>query len=184
MLIRILKKIDHGVGKLCVGLLFISVFLMISLTLANIVLSYLTIPAFWIEPAVRQLVFIVAFLGGAVATASKQHIAIDFLSQVTKAFQLHKLKRWIDVGIYIFCIVTLLWLTYAGYLLVDQERSFGRPQFLGIHSSTLVTIIPVGTLLIAFRFFNLMIQTIFEGPARAEHGTVGHDTSLAQEEFQ
>jgi len=159
MLIRVLRSIDRLIGTLCVWGLTIALFMMIGFTLLNVLLRWQNTTLLWIEPLVRQLVFISGFLGGAVATAAKQHIAIDVFGRVLETFHLHRFKNLIDRVIYIFCITALVWISYAGYLLVELERDYGQVKFLGLHSSTLALVIPIGMLIIAFRFFYLFVAS-------------------------
>ncbi|MFW7381366.1 MAG: TRAP transporter small permease [Oligoflexus sp.] len=161
MLIRVLRNIDRFIGTFCMYGLMISLFLMISLTVLNVILRQFNTNILWVDPLVRQLVFLSGFLGGAIATAAKQHIAIDVLGRVMEQFKLERFKIWVDRSIYVFCIIALIWMSYAGYLLVDLEQKFGKVEFLGVHSSVLAGIIPFGMIIIAYRFFYLLILSFF-----------------------
>lgn len=178
-MIRILRSIDLLIDKLCVIGLALALFFMISLTILNIILTQFNLTLFWIEPMVRQLVFYTAFLGGAVATAAKQHIAIDMVSRALESLQLLHLKKWIDRLIYLFCIATLLWMAYAGYLFVDEERIYGSVQFLGIHSAVLASVVPIGLFVIAYRFFFLLVQSF---DSQSEDDSSQSSASLASRE--
>ena len=109
----------------------------------------------------RQLVFLAAFLGGAIATGSKSHIAIDLLGRVLEATGLKKLKSYLDQLIITFCLLAVVWLSYAGYQLVLVEQEFGKVEFLGIHSSVFIAIVPIGLLLIAYRFLYQLLSGFF-----------------------
>lgn len=167
MILKVLSAIDTWIGKLSVWALTFCLLLMMFLTLANIVFRLSEISVLWVEPFARQLVFVCGFLGGAVATAAKQHIAIDVLGRVLEINHMERSKVWVERLVYSFCIFALVWLAYAGYLLVEQERIYGSEQFLGIHSSTLAAIIPVGAAIITYRFFYLIVVSFSD----AQEGT-------------
>ena len=121
----------------------------------NIVLRWLGTTILWIEPMTRQLVFLCAFLGGAIATGSRSHIAIDLVSRLLDSLGAKALKNILDRLILLFCLVAVVWLAYASYNLVLVEIEYGKIEFLGIHSSVFIGIVPVGLGIIAYRFFYL-----------------------------
>lgn len=147
------KKCDQLLETLSYRLIVLSLFAMLFLSIANIVLRWFGMTFMWIDPLVRHLVFISAFLGGSLATGSSKHIGIDLMTKVLEkpkyAFygKVHKLI----VSLFCFCI--LLWLTAASYDFAQVEFEYGRAQFWGIHSGYLVSIIPMGFGLIGLRFF-------------------------------
>lgn len=165
MVIKALGAIDEAIGKLSTVGLLVSLILMISLTVLNILLRWFDTTLLWIEPLVRQLVFLCAFLGGAVATGSRNHIAIDLAGRLMETFSLQGLRAWLDRLISLFCLGGLVWLIYAGYLLVLIEQEYGQEKFLGIHSSVLAGIIPAGLALIAYRFFYIFIASFANNEA-------------------
>ena len=114
----------------------ISLGAMISLTLINILLRWFGATILWIEPLTRQLVFLSAFLGGAIATGSRSHIAIDLAGRLLDGVGLKGLKGVLDRLLVLFCFVAVVWLSYAAYQLYLVELEFGKIEFLGIHSST------------------------------------------------
>ena len=125
---------------------------MIGLTLLNIVLRWFSTTILWVEPFVRQLVFLSAFLGGALATGSRSHIAIDIMGRIFTTLGWKRINRLLEKIILAFCIFAVFWLAYAGYQFTLVEIEYGKEEFLGIHSSVLVAIVPFGLLLIGFRF--------------------------------
>ena len=164
------ERIDRAVEKLASVILFASLIAMISLTLLSIFLRWFNHSLLWIERFVRHLVFMTAFTGGIVATGSKNHIAIDLAGRILETLELEKLRVWVNRLIYVFCIGSLIWLTYAGYRLVETELEIGHEKFLGIHSSVLAATIPVGLGLIAFRFFCLLLQSFALPATSSESG--------------
>lgn len=166
-LVSILGLLDRKLDAMATTALMVGLGLMISLTLLNMVLRWFNTTILWIEPLTRQLVFLAAFLGGVIATGSKSHIAIDLVGRILDSLELRLLKVWVERLIMIYCLVAVVWLSYAGYQLVQVEREFGKVEFLGIHSSVFIGVIPVGLLLIGYRFLYLFLLS-FTSKDRAE----------------
>lgn len=137
--------------------IIVSLFVILTLAVTSIVLRWMGMSPPWIEPLVRHLVFLSAFLGGSLATSKRVHIKIDILTHLVEKTKSPRLK-WFHLNlISLFCFVTTIFLTHAAYEFFKVEQEFGNLSFLGIHSSSLVAIIPFGMGLIALRFFNQMI---------------------------
>ena len=133
---------------------------MLFLSIINIVLRWFEHSILWIEPLVRHLVFMAAFLGGSLATGASQHIKIDLVSKILERNSYDKLNFVVEKLVVLFSLTACLVLVYASYHLFLVEKEYGQISFLEIHSSYLVGIIPVGMGLISLRFLlNLfMIQ--------------------------
>ncbi len=159
-IVRYIGVADEFLDKFCTWGLFVSLGVMIGLTLLNIVLRWFSTTILWVEPFVRQLVFLSAFLGGALATGSRSHIAIDLVGRILEALGWKTVKGILDKIILGFCIFAVFWLAYAGYQFTLVEMEYGKEEFLGIHSSVLVAIVPFGLLLIGFRFCYQLLASI------------------------
>lgn len=128
-----------------------------------IVLRWFGSSVMWIDPLVRHLVFLSAFLGGSLATSAQQHIKIDLFSRLVEMSS-SKVLHWIHRNLVtLFCFLTTLILVKASWDFYLVEREFGAPSFLEIHSAWLVAIIPFGMGLICLRFFNQLLLGIFAG---------------------
>ncbi|SMF59670.1 TRAP transporter small permease [Pseudobacteriovorax antillogorgiicola] len=160
-IVSVMGTIDEGLDRFCTIALMVALGIMIGATLLNIVLRWFNTTLLWVEPMTRQLVFIAAFLGGAVATGSRSHIAIDLVGRLLDTFGLQSIKAVIDRLILSFCLLAVVWTAYAGYQLVLVEWEFGKIEFLGIHSSVFIAVVPVGLLVIAYRFFYLLVASFF-----------------------
>jgi TRAP-type C4-dicarboxylate transport system permease small subunit len=138
-------------------------FIILGLTVFAIVLRWLGSSMMWIEPLVRHLVFLSAFLGGSVATSKHVHIKVDLLTKLIELTR-SKVILWIHKNlISLFCFVVCLVLAKSGWDFYLVEREFGAPGFLHLHSSLLVGIIPFGMGLITLRFFNQLMIGIVHG---------------------
>jgi TRAP-type C4-dicarboxylate transport system permease small subunit len=161
--VGIVRKIDWAVDKLSSHLLVVSVLVILVFSTLSIVLRWFHINLQWIEPMVRHLVFVCAFLGGVLATGKGTHIGIDLVGKFVEAQNWHNLKTWIARLIMFSSFGVLLWLIKAGIDFTIIEREFTKDAGLGVlQSGDLVAIIPIGLSLIALRFFLLLILS-FEG---------------------
>jgi TRAP-type C4-dicarboxylate transport system permease small subunit len=163
-----IKKLDRFVGGVAFYGIVIAVVLMLSLTILNIVLRWFNTSIEWVDPMVRHLVFLSAFLGGTLATGEDNHIRIDLAAKILETKKLNKTKVWLErVVILITCIATIL-LAKAGLDFAKIELEFGKDVFLGIHSGYLVGIIPFGMGLLSLRFILRLLMT-FSRKEEGEH---------------
>jgi len=143
-----------------------SLFMILGLSVFAIVLRWLGSSLMWIEPLVRHLVFLSAFLGGSLATSKNVHIKVDILTKLIERSH-SKIIHWIHKNLVtLFCLIVCVVLTKSGWDFYLVEKEFGAPGFLHIHSAYLVGIIPVGMGLITLRFFNQLIIGIVHGGER------------------
>tara|TARA_B100000886_G_scaffold318113_1_gene257876 strand:- start:719 stop:1231 length:513 start_codon:yes stop_codon:yes gene_type:complete len=152
-----IKKIDNLVDNIASYLLVLSVILMLFLSVLNIFLRWGNTTIFWIEPLVRHLVFLSAFLGGVLATGRRNHIGIDIIGRWLEVKKYYKLRLLVERLIYIISIITLYFLIISSIDFMKSEAQYGREAFLGIHSSHLVGIIPVGFSAILLRIFLILV---------------------------
>ncbi len=143
-----------------------SLFIILGLSVFAIVLRWLGSSLMWIEPLVRHLVFLSAFLGGSLATSKNVHIKVDILTKLIERSH-SKIIHWIHKNLVaLFCLIVCMVLTKSGWDFYLVEKEFGAPGFLHIHSAYLVGIIPAGMGLIALRFFNQLIIGVVQGGER------------------
>lgn len=152
-MVKFFKLIDYLVERISLYTLVAAILIMLTLTLMIIVLRWFQISYLWVDPLVRHLVFLSAFLGGVLATGRKNHIAIDIFSRVLEAKGFRKIDENIKRFIDLVSTAILIWMTKASLDFVNMEREFGTEVFLGLHSGIVVMIIPIGFSLIAYRFF-------------------------------
>jgi TRAP-type C4-dicarboxylate transport system permease small subunit len=157
-----IKKIDTIVEKFAFYGVVVSIILMLGFTVLNIVLRWFNTSILWIDPAVRHLVFLSAFLGGTLATGQDNHIRIDLASKIFETKGWHGLKRWIDRIVIFVTIVATIFLARAGYDFMKVELEFGKEAFLGVHSGLLVGIIPFGMGILTLRFILKLLLSFKE----------------------
>lgn len=138
-------------------------FVILFLAVFSIVLRWLGSSMMWIEPLLRHLVFLSAFLGGSLATSKNVHIRVDLLSKLVEMSK-SQIIHWIHRNLVsLFCLIVCLVLVKSGWDFYLVEKEFGAPAFLQIHSSYFVFIIPFGMGLITLRFFNQLMVGIVHG---------------------
>lgn len=138
-------------------------FTILGLAVFAIILRWLGSSLMWIEPLVRHLVFLSAFLGGSLATSKNVHIRVDLLTKLIELTR-SKMLLWIHKNLVsLFCLIVCLVLAKSGWDFYLVEKEFGAPGFLHLHSSVLVGIIPFGIGLITLRFFNQLMIGIVHG---------------------
>jgi C4-dicarboxylate transporter DctQ subunit len=102
----------------------------------------------WAEPFVRLLVLWVTFLGASLVTGENKHIKIDLLTQIIPASWLPLIDVLLSLA---GALVTALMLK-ASLFYVGTEMNFGGNLFLNVPTWIGQLIIPVGFLLMCFRF--------------------------------
>ena len=154
-----LQQLDRLIEKTAEYILVVSILGMVIFGMLNILLRWVGHPINWFEPFIRHLVFLCAFLGGVLATGKKSHIGIDIIGKLLTQKYGSPVGRNIERIIALASIATLVFLTWAGWNYVQVESAYGKAHFLGIHSKYLAAIIPIGFLLIAYRFFFLFVSS-------------------------
>lgn len=157
-----IKKLETLLDKFAFHALVISVYLMLLLTVLNIVLRWFNSNLLWIDPLVRHLVLMSAFLGGVIATGKDTHIRIDLTAKLLEKINRPSITSWAHRGIYIITMIATVALTYAGMTFTKMEMEYGKIAFLNLHSGFLTAIIPCGMALIFLRYlfkFLLSFQT-------------------------
>ncbi len=156
-MISLFEKLDTVIKKITNLLLVVTISAMLVFSFLAIVTRWMQMPIQWIDPLVRHLVFVCTFLAGILITGADKHMAIDILQKYLedKPLWQKKIKR----VIYIVSSITILWIAYASFVFLQTEIEYGVVGFLNIHSAFWVSIIPIGFLLIAFRFFFRFLAT-------------------------
>ena len=153
----IVKKFDNFIDKLSTSVLVVAVMTMLVLSVLNIVLRWFNAHVMWIEPLVRYLVMMSAFLGGVIATGKKSHIGIDIVAKYFENQNLHQAHRITRRVIDVVCLVVLVYLVKGCLGFVESEAEYGRVVFLGIHAKYLAMILPIGFSLMGIRFLLSLI---------------------------
>ncbi len=166
---RVLQAFDDLLERFSRLSLISCLYLILGLAVLSIFLRWCGISPNWLEPLIRHLVFLSAFLGGSLATSKGAHIKIDLITHLVENAK-SRFFYWLHRNmITLFCLITTLVLTKSSYDFFSVEREFGGEAFLGLHSSVLVAIIPFGMSLISLRFFNRLLLSLIQGDVRGSH---------------
>ena len=88
-----IRLIDSWIEKAAKFLLVIFVMSMLVMSSFNIAARWFQINLSWVDPFVRHLVFLCAFLGGVIATGRGTHIGIDVIGKFFEAKKMHTTRR-------------------------------------------------------------------------------------------
>ncbi|MCP4723712.1 MAG: TRAP transporter small permease [bacterium] len=147
---KILRWIDNILSTAEKFLLVLFLSLMILLASFQVVLrNFFDWGIFWIDSFLRHLVLFVGFIGGAQATRIGKHINVDILARLLKESK--KLK--VAVVVNLFAMVVTAILAVKAWEFVTIEKEFGDVLSFGIQTWIVQIIIPLGFILIGFRFF-------------------------------
>lgn len=163
---KLIQRFDDILEKLSRWGLISCLLTILSFAVMSIFLRWGGKSFMWLEPLTRHLVFLSAFLGGSLATSKDVHIRIDLFTKLlerTDSVIIHWLHKNI---ISLFCFLTVTALLKSSWDFYLSEKEYGAPALLGLHSSVMVAIIPVGIGLIALRFMNQLILGILKGDPR------------------
>ena len=147
-----IAKLDRFIEKFAQTLIGVCLFFMLGLTLLNIVARWFNETFMWIDPLVRHLVFLSAFMGGVLATGKGNHIKIDLIGRALEAKNLKRFQKILSICLCLISAFACFLLAKSGLDFAKVELEYGSIAFLGIHSGHLVSLIPFGFALIGFRF--------------------------------
>jgi C4-dicarboxylate transporter DctQ subunit len=153
------EYINNWIEKAETALLVFILTVMVLLAFLQVILRNLFDQGIlWGDILLRHLVLWVGFLGASLATREEKHISIDLLT------------RFVSVrGQYLVRAVTNFFALFICYLLssasitfVADEKMAGTTLFSDVQAWYFQLIIPVGFILMAFRFFVLGIQYVIK----------------------
>ena len=108
----------------------------------------------WIDPLLRHLVLLLAFVGALAATGGKRHVQINVLGRLLKG-------RWARVGgaaVALLGAGICLALARASLDLLAEEIPMSEIAFLGVTTATVITVFPVAVLGMALRMALLVFE--------------------------
>lgn len=112
----------------------------------------------WGDILLRHLVLWVGFLGASLATREQKHINIDIFSR----FLSDKGKLIIRLFTNLFSVYICYLLADAGWTFVQDEQMMGTEIFTDIPAWYFQIIIPIGFILMSFRFLILALENIVD----------------------
>jgi TRAP-type C4-dicarboxylate transport system permease small subunit len=167
---KILRYINQFIAKAENGLIIISLGLMVFLTFLQVILRALYTHGNiqlalvilsrieWSDILSRLLVLWITFLGASLITSENRHIRIDLLG----VFLPRKLLSFRELILSVACMLICSLMLYASIGYIRMEMDFGSNLFLNIPSWACQIIMPIGFLMILFRFFIITIEQFLE----------------------
>lgn len=128
----------------------------------NIVLRWLNTNLTFVDPLVRHLVFLCAFLGAIEATERNQNIAIDVLKRFLEAKKKEVFLKWLNRLTFLVSSFVCLWLMESSYRFSLIELEYPKELFWGLTSGQASMIMPFGFFMLALKLFLLLILS-FQG---------------------
>jgi len=152
---KFLEIINKNIEKIESALLVLIVSVMVLLAFTQVVLRNLFDQGIlWGDIFLRHLVLWVGFIGASLATRQEKHITIDLFGRMVTG----RWKSLVQVLTDLFSAGVCLLLARAGWNFVMEERVAGTIIFNNIPAWYFQIIIPVGFLMMTFRFLILSLK--------------------------
>jgi TRAP-type C4-dicarboxylate transport system permease small subunit len=151
-MISFFNKLRNVFSFIIAKLLFLGIIIILLLGLSGILLRWQGLSPMWIDPLMRHLVLIIAFLGATLATEKSLHIKIDVFATFLEKFP-NSIKKYLYLWIQAFTFIISFFLTYASYQFFLIEKEYPQPSIFDLESYHLVFIIPLGFFLVTFMTF-------------------------------
>jgi len=156
---RTLRWIDKQFARTESFMLVLLLCMLICLAFLQVVLrNFFNSGIIWLDQFLRHLVLWVVFFGAAQATRLKKHLSIDALSRILSDSQ----KRFSSLIINAFSLFVVILLARGAWNYLLTQYKAGTLLFLGIERWVFQIIIPLGLILIGYRFFLHLIETIID----------------------
>lgn len=150
---RINSWIEKGETALIV---FIVCFMVILAFLQVILRNVFSHGLLWGDILLRQLVLWIGFIGASLATREEKHINIDLFGRMLSG----KAKKWVKAVTHLFSAIVCAFLAKAAWVFVMEEREMATTLFNDIHAWYFQLILPIGFILMAFRFLVHMVDSL------------------------
>ena len=149
-----IRKLDHYIGIAEQAALFLVLMIVVVVAASHAIKEKIThLGLWWSADVIRGGTFTLAMIGAAYATQQQRHLAMDLISKKLPP----KPRLLLASALEIFTIAICIVFAYAGWTQLDAAgKETGRHLF---QATTIVTFLPVGTLLIALHaFLHLIIH--------------------------
>ena len=161
-----LRTLDAGllrIEQFVIGILMIAASFIL---FVNVVARYGFNEGFaWAEELTRYAIVWMVFIGGSLAARNGAHICVDVLSRLLEGQAVRKLLL---VGIDLLCVAFSLFVVWIGWELTAQAKEFGQvTPVMQVPLWTMQLAIPVGSALMAMRFFQHALEQLKGGKAES-----------------
>ena len=154
---KILELINRWIEKTETALLVFIVSVMVILAFLQVVLRNIFDEGIlWGDIFLRHLVLWVGFIGASLATRQQKHINIDLFARLLSG----KWKEFAKLITNLFAVYICALLADAGWTFVQDEIQYKTTVFKEVPAWYFQIIIPVGFLLMSFRFLIIALENI------------------------
>ena len=156
---KIIEKLNSGIERAETAVLVLVLGIMVIFAFLQVVLRNIFHEGIlWGDILLRHLVLWVGFLGASLATREKKHINIDIFSR----FLSDKGKVVVRFGTNLFSVFICTLLADASWTFVQDEQMMGTIVFADIPAWYFQVIIPIGFILMSFRFLAQSLENIVD----------------------
>ncbi len=159
---QIILRFDRTLARLESLVLVIVLGIMVLLAFLQVILRNLfSTGILWADTFLRHLVLWICILGASIATRDNKHINVDVLSRLLR----QTWQRWVHFVTNLFSAFITSLLAWAALKFILDEHAAGSTLFLNIPLWLFISILPVGFIIMTFRFLLKTIPPdIFEQP--------------------
>ncbi len=112
----------------------------------------------WADPLLRYLVLWSGLLGAVMATSQGSHIAIDLATFIVPK----SMHSWVNCATHLVSTIVAGFLTYASYLFIKNEMSYGGALLFTLPPWIWNLIFPLAFSLMTFHFFMATYKSTME----------------------
>ena len=170
---KIIHRINGWIEKGETILIVFIVCFMVVLAFLQVILRNVFSQGFlWGDILLRQLVLWIGFIGASLATREEKHINIDLFGRMLSG----KGRNWIKAVTHLFSAIVCGFLAKAAWVFIMEEREMGTTLFNDIQAWYFQLILPIGFVLMAFRFLIHIMDSL------ANLKTGGEDIKIEEHE--
>lgn len=140
-----IKILDRMEDVFCVVAFFLATILLF----INVVLRFFGHGTTWSEELIRYLIIWLTFIGSSICMRKNEHVGVDLLPEFLPDFW----KKILSIIVNIIAVIFLLFVTkYSIDLVAFSARTGQISPSLGIPISTVYWTLPIGFILMTFRY--------------------------------
>ncbi len=165
-MLNFIKKGSHVLRILEETVLVISILVMVLIAFLQIIFRNISIPASWIDPALRYLVLWAGMIAASLATNYDKHIKIDLIGRFAKG----KIRGWVNIITNFSSAIVCLILSLISllYIVTIEYKKGAISNLFSIPGWILITIIP-------FSFCTMFIRFALRGMVSVKNLVNGID---------
>lgn len=152
----VLKKMNDALNQVIKLITIIAFAIMVLVTFMQIIYRFVLLqPIPWAEELARYLFVWITFLGAAVAVKSKGHVGVELvIDKLPK-----RTKKIVLTIAFIICAIFCIVIFFNGIIMVQRTMN-QRSAAMSMPMSIAYAAIPVGFIVMAINFLQIILQTI------------------------